>query len=50
MRERFSVTGWLYEPFFVPRVGQETYCFDLGAIQGEGRPTQVRRAVFEVAL
>ena len=31
MRERFSVTGWLYEPSFAPRVGQETYRSDLGS-------------------
>jgi peptide/nickel transport system substrate-binding protein len=50
MRERFSVTGWLYEPFFTPRVAQETYRSDLGGIIGEGRPTAVRRAAFEVTL
>src|SRR5688500_7537915 len=47
MRERFSVTGWLYEPFFTPKVSQETYRSDLGGIKGEGRPTAVRRASFE---
>ncbi|HEY6561835.1 MAG TPA: ABC transporter substrate-binding protein, partial [Polyangiaceae bacterium] len=50
MRERFSITGWLYEPFFSPRVAQETYRSDLGAIAGEGRPTHVGRAAFEVTL
>jgi ABC-type transport system substrate-binding protein len=50
MRERFSVTGWLYEPSFVPRVGQETYRSDLGSIAGEGRPTSVGRTAFEVTL
>ncbi|HZO12911.1 MAG TPA: hypothetical protein VFB62_06625, partial [Polyangiaceae bacterium] len=50
MRERFSVTGWLYEPFFAPKVGQEVYRSDLGGIEGEGRPTLVRRAAFEVTL
>jgi peptide/nickel transport system substrate-binding protein len=50
MRERFSVTGWLYEPAFVPRVGQETYHSDLGSIAEEGRSTSVRRTAFEVTL
>ena len=50
MRERFSVTGWLYEPSFSPRVGAEVYRSDLGSIAGEGRPTSVRRAAFEVTL
>jgi peptide/nickel transport system substrate-binding protein len=50
MRERFSVTGWLYEPSFVPRVADETYRSDLGSIALEGQPTAVRRAAFEVQL
>lgn len=50
MRERFSVTGWLYEPVFVPRVGKGTYRSDLGSIAHEGRPTPVRRVAFEVTL
>lgn len=50
MRERFSVTGWLYEPYFVPRIDSEIYRSDLGAIEGEGRPTTVGRAAFEVTL
>src|SRR5690606_6430212 len=50
MREQFSVTGWLYEPPFVPRVGEETYGSDLGRIDGEGESTTVNRAAFEVTL
>ena len=50
MRERFSITGWLYEPSFVPRIGEETYHSDLGRIADEGRPTSVRRTSFEVTL
>jgi ABC-type transport system substrate-binding protein len=50
MRERFSVTGWLYDPQFVPRVAQETYASDLGSIAGEGQSTLVNRAAFEVTL
>lgn len=50
MRERFSVTGWLYDPVFVPRVGQGIYRSDLGSIAHEGKPTPVRRVAFEVTL
>lgn len=50
MRERFSVTGWLYEPTFVPRVGKDTYSSDLGSIAEEGEATAVNRVAFEVNL
>jgi ABC-type transport system substrate-binding protein len=50
MRERFSVTGWLYEPVFVPRVAKGTYRSDLGSIASEGQPTHVNRVAFEVRV
>jgi peptide/nickel transport system substrate-binding protein len=50
VRERFSVTGWLYDPVFVPRVGRDTYRSDLGSIAHEGKPTRVGRVAFEVTL
>jgi ABC-type transport system substrate-binding protein len=50
MRERFSVTGWLYEPVFVPRVAKGTYRSDLGSIAHEGQSTQVSRVAFEVRV
>jgi peptide/nickel transport system substrate-binding protein len=50
MRERFSVTGWLYEPIFAPRSHRDVYRSDLGAIAGEGMPTTVNRTAFEVTL
>lgn len=50
IRERFSVTGWLYQPVFYPRISSETYRSDLGTIESEGRPTKVSRAAFEVTL
>lgn len=50
MRERFSVTGWLYEPVFVPRVAQGTYRSDLGSVAFEGKPTRVNRVAFEVKV
>jgi ABC-type transport system substrate-binding protein len=50
MRERFSVTGWLYDPVFRPRQIREVYRSDLGQIPTEGEPTTVRRASFEVTM
>jgi ABC-type transport system substrate-binding protein len=50
MRERFSVTGWLYDPVFVPRTAKGTYRSDLGSVAHEGRPTQVNRVAFEVKV
>jgi peptide/nickel transport system substrate-binding protein len=50
MRERFSITGWLYEPSFVPHVGKETYRSDLGTIANEGHPTSVNRVSFDVTV
>ncbi len=50
MRERFSVTGWLYDPVFVPRVAKGTYRSDLGSIAREGKPTEVNRVAFEVRV
>src|SRR5688500_139512 len=50
MRERFSVTGWLYEPEFIPRTAKGTYRSDLGSVTHEGKPTQVNRVAFEVKV
>ncbi len=50
VRGRFSVTGWLYEPVFRPRVTNETYRSDLGSLANEGRSTTVNRVSFEVTL
>jgi ABC-type transport system substrate-binding protein len=50
MHDHFSVTGWLYDAAFVPRVSKDTYRSDLGSIATEGRPTTVGRAAFEVTL
>jgi len=50
VRGRFSVTGWLYQPVFRPRITTETYRSDLGSLANEGRPTAVNRVSFEVTL
>jgi peptide/nickel transport system substrate-binding protein len=50
MRERFSVTGWLYDPVFIPRTAKGTYRSDLGSVAHEGKPTQVNRVAFEVKV
>ncbi|MBX7101618.1 MAG: hypothetical protein K1X89_28145 [Myxococcaceae bacterium] len=48
MSERFSITDWLYEPVFHPKVKQVTYRSDLGALFREGEPTQVNQVAFEL--
>ncbi|MGC4088743.1 MAG: ABC transporter substrate-binding protein [Polyangiaceae bacterium] len=50
VRERFSVTGWLYDPVFVPRTTHDTYRSDWGSIAHEGKPTKVQRVMFDVTL
>ncbi len=50
MSQQFSVSGWDYEPNFYARVKPLVYHSDLGAIEGEGFPTKIRRAAFEVTL
>src|SRR4051812_22607064 len=50
VRNRFSVTGWLYQPQFRPRVSKEVYHSDLGSLANEGRSTSVNRVSFEIAL
>jgi ABC-type transport system substrate-binding protein len=50
IRDHFSITGWIYQPEFRPRVSREVYRSDLGSLANEGRPTMVNRVSFEVAL
>src|SRR5262245_18481170 len=50
IRNRFSITGWIYAPQFRPRVDREVYRSDLGSLSNEGRPTAVNRVSFEVAI
>ncbi len=50
MAERFSITGWEYEPHFDPDVAKVAYPSDLGTIENEGRSTRVDRVHFAVTL
>jgi peptide/nickel transport system substrate-binding protein len=50
VRSRFSITGWIYQPQFKPRVSTEVYRSDLGSLTNEGRPTGMNRVAFEVAI
>jgi peptide/nickel transport system substrate-binding protein len=50
MRDRFSITGWNYDPSFRPRVSSTVYRSDLGSLDNEGHPTQAHRVSFEVTL
>lgn len=50
MNPRFSVTGWLYEPYFNARSGVQRYGSDLGSVKREGQSAQLRRAAFTVEL
>ncbi len=50
MAERFSLTDWLYEPEFHPRVTERTVSSDLGLLSREGLPTTVHRVGYEVML
>ncbi|HJL31813.1 MAG TPA: hypothetical protein RMI62_22210, partial [Polyangiaceae bacterium LLY-WYZ-15_(1-7)] len=50
MAERFSLTDWLYEPEFHPRVERRTVSSDLGLLSREGLPTTVHHVAYEVRL
>mgnify|MGYP003593983915 CR=1 FL=1 len=50
MEPRFSVTGWNYQPHFLPRTARLVYPSDLGSLLHEGQDTVVHRARFEVRL
>lgn len=50
IREKFSITDWNYEPEFRPRIVEDVFRSDLGALFREGAPTEVRRVVFEVRV
>lgn len=50
MAERFSITGWYYDRSFRPTRATAKYASDLGAVTGEGEPTNVNRVGYEVVL
>ncbi len=50
MSPTFSITGWLYEPYFNARTSTRTLASDLGSITHEGRAAQLPRVAFTVEL
>ncbi|MCB9557783.1 MAG: hypothetical protein H6707_16855 [Deltaproteobacteria bacterium] len=50
MAPRFSITGWLYDPYFLSEKRPSTYYSDFGSIQAEGRPLKVESLAFAVKL
>ncbi len=50
MSPGFSVTGWLYEPFFNARTEVKTFGSDLGSVDEEGKSTVLPRVAFTVEL
>ena len=50
MNQRFSVTGWAYDPYFNARSEVKTYGSDLGSIAREGKNALLRRVAFSVEL
>ncbi len=42
VEEHFSITGWVYDARFVPRVETRQFASDLGRVREEGRATDVR--------
>jgi|GEM_PF-1164424 len=50
VEEHFSLTGWMYDARFVPRVEARQFASDLGHVRDEGRPTDVRLVAFDVPL
>lgn len=50
MAPRFSITGWLYEPYFSAERGPATYASDFGAVRREGQPHRVNGVTFVLTL
>jgi ABC-type transport system substrate-binding protein len=50
VEEHFSITGWMYDAHFVPRVESRQFASDLGRVRDEGRATDVRLVAFDVPL
>lgn len=50
MAEHFSITGWDYDPHFVPTIAPVVYTSDLGTFENEGGSTRTTRVAFGVTL
>ena len=50
MNPTFSVTGWIYQPYFSARSEVKQYGSDLGSVKNEGEDAKLRRAAFTVEM
>lgn len=50
MSSQFSITGWLYEPYFAAREGSRVVASDFGSIAAEGLPLAESEVEFTVQL
>jgi ABC-type transport system substrate-binding protein len=50
MNEKFSITGWNYQPFFQASVNEMNHYSDFGSIEFEGKPSHVRNIEFFVNI
>ncbi len=50
MASKFSITGWLYQPYFAAQVRSAKYASDLGSIAREGKPHVVNAVAFVLVL
>jgi ABC-type transport system substrate-binding protein len=50
MAPAFSITGWLYEPYFRAEKSRSAYYSDFGSVSREGQPRQVKAVTFTVEL
>lgn len=50
MASEFSITGWIYEPYFAAKFRQKKFSSDFGSIENEGKPREVSSVSFTVDL
>jgi ABC-type transport system substrate-binding protein len=50
MNEKFSITGWNYQPFFQASINEMDHYSDFGSIEFEGKPSHVRNIEFYVNI
>jgi len=50
MAKEFSITGWLYDPFFKAETFPTRYYSDFGSIEREGRPAEMTSVAFVLQL
>lgn len=46
MADKFSITGWEYQPYFKAEVHKQTYYSDFGSLQNEGNPYATNSVAF----